>query len=106
MQLETALVSDQIGDKKWRFHSLGIVIEAETKDEADAIVTKITEAINAAEPVEGQANTWKYPAPIGSRISGEDRNAADRAAASRALVHFARHGETGAPEEKEEEAAA
>lgn len=98
MQLETALISDQIGDKKWRYHALGIVIEHNSKEEADAVVTKITEAINAAEPVEGQAYTWKYPVPIGARITGEDRNAADRAAASRALVHIARHGENGVPD--------
>lgn len=79
--IDPILLSEAVGNNRWKYYVYGVVIEAESKEQADQLILQAKKSLEEGEEISD--GTWKY-ADLNVRISAASKQDADR----RAMDYF------------------
>lgn len=79
--IDPVLLSEAVGNNVWRYFLYNVHIEADSKEDADAMILEAKEVMENGEEI--SEGTWKYP-ELNVRISAATKEDADK----RAMDYF------------------
>lgn len=94
--IDPVLLSEAVGNNVWRYFLYNVRIEADSKEDADAMILEAKETLATAEQI--SADTWKYP-ELNVRISAATKEDADR----RAMDYFLKRKKQGMEKDEGED---